>query len=87
VYRNLLMEELLWQGNTGPDVLDAQIKQFKLKGLSAMRVFLRTRGIPDNMKQQGTQRMGGRGLYYFSCGNSSKYLRITTQHGLLNNVK
>lgn len=39
------------KGNTGPDVLDAQIKQFKLKGLSAMRVFLRTRGIPDNMKQ------------------------------------
>ncbi len=40
-------------GNSGPDVLDAQIQQFKLKGLSAMRVFLRTRGIPDNMKQHG----------------------------------
>jgi len=39
------------KGNSGPDVLDAQIQQFKLKGLSAMRVFLRTRGIPDNMKQ------------------------------------
>ncbi|CAE7655209.1 ASPM [Symbiodinium microadriaticum] len=39
------------KGNSGPDVLDAQIKQFKLKGLSAMRVFLRTRGVPDNMKQ------------------------------------
>lgn len=39
------------KGNSGPDVLDVQIKQFKLKGLSAMRVFLRTRGIPDNMKQ------------------------------------
>lgn len=29
------------------------LRQFKLKGLSAMRVFLRTRGIPDNMKQHG----------------------------------
>lgn len=35
----------------GPDVLDAEQTVFKLKGLSAMRIFLRSRGNPDNMKQ------------------------------------
>jgi len=39
------------KSNAGPDVLDVQIKQYNLKGLSAMRVFLRSRGNPDNMKQ------------------------------------
>eukprot|EP00928_Gymnodinium_smaydae_P070344 TRINITY_DN54196_c0_g1_i1.p1 TRINITY_DN54196_c0_g1~~TRINITY_DN54196_c0_g1_i1.p1 ORF type:complete len:1836 (-),score=531.89 TRINITY_DN54196_c0_g1_i1:66-5468(-) len=35
----------------GPDVLDLESKSFRLKGLSAMRIFLRSRGQPDNMKQ------------------------------------
>lgn len=35
----------------GPDVLDTQTTPVLLKGLSAMRIFLRTRGKPDNMKQ------------------------------------
>ena len=35
----------------GPDVLDARATVYKLKGLSAMRIFLRSRGNPDNMKQ------------------------------------
>jgi hypothetical protein len=39
------------RSDAGPDVLDAKIKQYNLKGLSAMRVFLRSRGNPDNMKQ------------------------------------
>lgn len=36
---------------TGPDVLDADSRSYRLKGLSAMRIFLRSRGNPDNMKQ------------------------------------
>ena len=38
--------------------LPSSLRQFKLKGLSAMRVFLRTRGIPDNMKQFRAQSDG-----------------------------
>lgn len=36
---------------SGPDVLDAEHTVYRLKGLSAMRIFLRSRGNPDNMKQ------------------------------------
>mmetsp|Transcript_30389 Transcript_30389/g.48690 ORF Transcript_30389/g.48690 Transcript_30389/m.48690 type:complete len:1768 (-) Transcript_30389:337-5640(-) len=36
---------------TGPDILDADVRTYRLKGLSAMRIFLRSRGNPDNMKQ------------------------------------
>mmetsp|Transcript_133457 Transcript_133457/g.231981 ORF Transcript_133457/g.231981 Transcript_133457/m.231981 type:complete len:1798 (+) Transcript_133457:140-5533(+) len=35
----------------GPDVLDERKTSYRLKGLSAMRIFLRSRGRPDNMKQ------------------------------------
>ena len=83
--------EQLRQGNTGPDVLDAQIKQFKLKGLSAMRVFLRTRGIPDNMKQHrfpenGSDRLGED--FTTRVGKAQNISEShTTWHGLLNDVK
>jgi len=35
----------------GPDVLDTRTMPFRIKGLSAMRIFLRGRGNPENMKQ------------------------------------
>lgn len=35
----------------GPDVLDTKATRYTLKGLSAMRIFLRSKGQPDNMKQ------------------------------------
>lgn len=34
-----------------PDVLEVKATSYRLKGLSAMRIFLRSRGNPDNMKQ------------------------------------
>eukprot|EP00933_Yihiella_yeosuensis_P045171 TRINITY_DN4049_c0_g2_i1.p1 TRINITY_DN4049_c0_g2~~TRINITY_DN4049_c0_g2_i1.p1 ORF type:complete len:1832 (-),score=407.81 TRINITY_DN4049_c0_g2_i1:158-5284(-) len=34
-----------------PEVLDAQVSHLRLKGKSAMRIFLRSRGNPDNVKQ------------------------------------
>mmetsp|Transcript_35478 Transcript_35478/g.93630 ORF Transcript_35478/g.93630 Transcript_35478/m.93630 type:complete len:1833 (-) Transcript_35478:32-5530(-) len=34
-----------------PDVLDVKPISYRLRGLSAMRIFLRSRGNPDNMKQ------------------------------------
>jgi len=67
VEKNLLMEAGLEDGEdlyvkldelrlarertTGPDVLDAKTINYRVKGLSAMRIFLRGRGNPDNMKQ------------------------------------
>merc|ERR1719401_3254589 len=67
VEKNLLMEAGLEDGEdlyvkldelrlarertTGPDVLDAKTITHRIKGLSAMRIFLRSRGNPDNMKQ------------------------------------
>lgn len=67
VDKNLMMEAGLEDGDdlyvkldelrlakertAGPDVLDARATVYKLKGLSAMRIFLRSRGNPDNMKQ------------------------------------
>jgi hypothetical protein len=35
----------------GPDCLELETTLYRLKGLSAMRIFLRSRGQPDNMKQ------------------------------------
>eukprot|EP00931_Biecheleriopsis_adriatica_P055456 TRINITY_DN32794_c0_g1_i1.p1 TRINITY_DN32794_c0_g1~~TRINITY_DN32794_c0_g1_i1.p1 ORF type:complete len:1805 (-),score=474.53 TRINITY_DN32794_c0_g1_i1:82-5496(-) len=43
--------KLARERTTGPDVLDAEARAYRLKGLSAMRIFLRSRGNPDNMKQ------------------------------------
>lgn len=34
-----------------PDVLDAKMIPFRIKGVSAMRIFMRSRGNPDNVKQ------------------------------------
>eukprot|EP00930_Biecheleria_cincta_P025551 TRINITY_DN1817_c0_g2_i1.p1 TRINITY_DN1817_c0_g2~~TRINITY_DN1817_c0_g2_i1.p1 ORF type:complete len:1803 (+),score=330.13 TRINITY_DN1817_c0_g2_i1:138-5546(+) len=43
--------KLARERTTGPDVLDAEARSYRLKGLNAMRIFLRSRGNPDNMKQ------------------------------------
>mmetsp|Transcript_48429 Transcript_48429/g.85349 ORF Transcript_48429/g.85349 Transcript_48429/m.85349 type:complete len:1819 (+) Transcript_48429:195-5651(+) len=35
----------------GPDMLAAKMCSYRLKGISAMRIFMRSRANPDNMKQ------------------------------------
>jgi hypothetical protein len=44
-------EKLARIRTVGPDVLDAKTYSHTIKGLNAMRIFLRSRGAPDNMKQ------------------------------------
>lgn len=51
LYVKLDGDRLAQERTTGPDVLDAKTTAYRLKGLSAMRIFLRSRGNPDNMKQ------------------------------------
>ncbi|CAK9011879.1 unnamed protein product [Durusdinium trenchii] len=43
--------KLARERTTGPDVLDADLRAYRLKGLSAMRIFLRSRGNPDSRKE------------------------------------
>lgn len=51
VYVKLDELRLARERTVGPDVLDARVENYRLKGLSAMRIFLRSKGKPDNMKQ------------------------------------
>jgi hypothetical protein len=51
LYVKLDDERLARERTVGPDVLDTKVMSYNLKGLSAMRIFLRSRGQPDNMKQ------------------------------------
>jgi len=51
VYVKLDGLRMLRERTAAPDILDLKEQVHKLKGLSAMRVFLRSRGNPDNMKQ------------------------------------
>lgn len=43
--------KLARERTTGPDVLDADLRAYRLQGLSAMRIFLRSRGNPDSRKE------------------------------------
>jgi len=43
--------KLAKERTAAPDVLEIKPTSYRLKGLSAMRIFLRSRGNPDNMKQ------------------------------------
>jgi len=51
LYVKLDEHRLARERTVGPDVLDTKVQAYNLKGLSAMRIFLRSRGQPDNMKQ------------------------------------
>eukprot|EP00927_Polykrikos_kofoidii_P034373 TRINITY_DN29173_c0_g1_i1.p1 TRINITY_DN29173_c0_g1~~TRINITY_DN29173_c0_g1_i1.p1 ORF type:complete len:1809 (-),score=307.62 TRINITY_DN29173_c0_g1_i1:171-5597(-) len=51
IYVKLDEVRLARERTVGADVLDTKTMSFKLQGLSAMRIFLRSRGQPDNMKQ------------------------------------
>mmetsp|Transcript_109430 Transcript_109430/g.172525 ORF Transcript_109430/g.172525 Transcript_109430/m.172525 type:complete len:1919 (-) Transcript_109430:123-5879(-) len=51
VYVKMDELRLARERTVGPDILDARTESYRLKGLSAMRLFYRSKGKPDNMKQ------------------------------------
>lgn len=51
LYVKVDSEKLARIRTVGPDVLDAKMTSHTIKGVNAMRIFLRSRGAPDNMKQ------------------------------------
>mmetsp|Transcript_33036 Transcript_33036/g.77241 ORF Transcript_33036/g.77241 Transcript_33036/m.77241 type:complete len:1793 (+) Transcript_33036:44-5422(+) len=51
VYVKLDEQRLARERTVGADVLELEMQHYRLKGLSSMRIFLRSRGNPDNTKQ------------------------------------